>query len=284
MKTDSPAVRYTKLEVDCPPEFTDILIAELAEAGFDMFMETASGFEADGEESAVNTEWIEQVKSKYNHLQPLVFKLSSIEKENWNELWEKNVTPVVIEDQCIVRAEFHAPDKEYPYDIIITPKMSFGTGHHPTTYLMLKSQLSIDHAGKKVMDAGCGTAILSIMASKRGAAEVEAFDIDEWSIENGVENARLNHCSNIHIRCGTIADFTWPNPFDIILANINRNILLQEMSRYAQSLVPDGILQLSGFYVRDIPDLLREAEQHGLVYLLQDEREQWATLRLTQKK
>lgn len=280
MKTDSAAVRYTKLEVVCPPEFTDILIAELAEAGFDMFMETASGFEADGEESSVSTEWIEQVKSKYDHLQPLVFKISSVEKENWNELWEKNVTPIVVEDQCIVHAEFHTPDKEYPYDIIITPKMSFGTGHHPTTYLMLKSQLSIDHTGKRVMDAGCGTAILSIMASKRGATEIEAFDIDEWSIENGVENARLNHCTNIHIRRGTIADFTWANPFDIILANINRNILLREMKHYAASLVAKGILQLSGFYVKDIPDLVKEAEQHGLGYLEQDEREQWATLRL----
>lgn len=284
MKTDPAAVRYTKLEVDCPPEFTDILIAELAEAGFDMFMETASGFEADGEESSVSTEWIEQVKSKYDHLQPLVFKLTSVKKENWNELWEKNVTPVVVEDQCIVHAEFHAPDKHYPYDIIITPKMSFGTGHHPTTYLMLKSQLSIDHAGKRVMDAGCGTAILSIMASKRGATEIEAFDIDEWSIENGVENARLNHCTNIHIRRGTIADFTWVNPFDIILANINRNILLREMKHYAASLVAKGILQLSGFYVKDIPDLVKEAEQHGLGYLEQDEREQWATLRLKREK
>lgn len=284
MKTDPAAVRYTKLEVDCPPEFTDILIAELAEAGFDMFMETASGFEADGEESSVSTEWIEQVKSKYDHLQPLVFKLTSVKKENWNELWEKNVTPVVVEDQCIVHAEFHAPDKHYPYDIIITPKMSFGTGHHPTTYLMLKSQLSIDHAGKRVMDAGCGTAILSIMASKRGATEIEAFDIDEWSIENGVENARLNHCTNIHIRRGTIADFTWVDPFDIILANINRNILLREMKHYAASLVAKGILQLSGFYVKDIPDLVKEAEQHGLGYLQQDEREQWATLRLKREK
>jgi ribosomal protein L11 methyltransferase len=281
LKTDSAAVRYAKLEVECPPEFTDVLIAELAEAGFDMFMETASGFEADGEESSVNAEGIEQVKAKYNHLQPLVFRLSSIEKENWNELWEKNVTPVVIEDQCIVRAEFHVPDKYYPYEIIITPKMSFGTGHHPTTHLMLKSQLSINHVGKRVMDAGCGTAILSIMASKRGAAEIEAFDIDEWSIENGVENARLNHCTNIHIRRGTIADFSWPTPFDIILANINKNILLQEMRRYAQSLVSGGILQLSGFYVKDIPDLVKEAEQHGLGYLLQDEQEQWATLRLS---
>jgi ribosomal protein L11 methyltransferase len=280
LKTDGPPVSFTRLEVDCHPEYTEILIAELAEAGFAMFMETDSGFEADAEETEVDASLIETIREKYAHVQPLAFRISSVEKENWNEEWEKNVSPVFIDDQCLIRAEFHKVPGTFPYEIIITPKMSFGTGHHPTTYLMVKSQLSIDHVGKLVMDAGCGTAILSVMASKRGAKCVEAFDIDAWSIENGEENASLNHCSNIRIQQGTIADFSWHEPFDIILANINRNILLNEMEMYARCLVVGGTLQLSGFYLKDIPDLLNEASKHRLAYVAQDDREQWATLRL----
>lgn len=283
MKTDSPGVQYTRLEVTCPETHTDILIAELAEVGFAMFMETATGFEADAEEGAIELAAIDAIRTKYSRDIPLTIQITSVKKENWNELWEKNVAPVAIEDQCLIRAAFHKPDRAYPYEIIITPKMSFGTGHHPTTYLMVKSQLAIDHAGKRVMDAGCGTAILSIMACKRGAHEVEAFDIDEWSILNGQENAALNQCNKIRIRQGTIADFEWPIPFDIILANINRNILLKEMSLYAKHLAPGGILQLSGFYVKDIPELVAEAARFGLSAVSQDHREEWATIGLVRK-
>ncbi len=280
MKTDLRDISYTRLDVECPTEYADILIAELAEAGFGMFMETPAGFEADAEEGEVNHEVLNLIKGKYGHVEPLVFRLSSVKKENWNATWESNVTPVIVEDQVLIRAEFHPTDNRYPYEIVITPKMSFGTGHHPTTYLMVKSQLSIDHKDKRVMDAGCGTAILSVMASKRGARYVEAFDIDEWSLSNGQENATVNACANIRIRQGTIADFTWPEPFDIVLANINRNILLAEMAAYARQLAPSGVLQLSGFYVKDIPDLVAEAKRQGLEYESQDDRDQWATLRL----
>jgi len=124
---------------------------------------------------------------------PLVFFRDEVKKQNWNEEWEKNVEPIFVEDQCLVRAEFHRIEKKYLYEIIITPKMSFGTGHHQTTYLMLKNQMRIDHQNKMVMDAGCGTAILSIMASKLGAKKIEAFDIDEWSVINGKENAGNEH-------------------------------------------------------------------------------------------
>lgn len=279
MRTD-PLLNYTRLEVQCTPEYTEILIAELAEAGFAMFMETEDGFEADAEETDIDQTQLAAIREKYSHIKPLNFAISSLEKQNWNEEWEKNVAPVMIDNQVLIRAEFHKISKTFPYEIIITPKMSFGTGHHQTTYLMVKSQLTIDHTNKSIMDAGCGTAILSIMASKCGARWVEAFDIDAWSIENGQENALLNHCSNIRIRQGTIADFEWPEPFDIILANINRNILLKEMESYARHMAPGGILQLSGFYVTDIPDLVHEAKKYALMPIAQDEREQWATLRL----
>jgi len=279
LKTEQPGDYYIRLDVTCPPEFADILIAELAEAGFAMFLETEHGIEADAE-GTVDLAMVESIRLKYNALIPVSFLMTTTKKENWNELWEKNVSPVVVDGQCLIRASFHPKEPRYPYEIVITPKMSFGTGHHPTTYLMLKNQLSMNHQDKRVMDAGCGTAILSIMASKRGAREVEAFDIDEWSLTNGRENAALNHCDNINIRQGTIKEFTWPSPFDIILANINRNILLAEMSLYAQNLVPAGVLLLSGFYVRDIPQLVAEGERHGLTRVGHDEREEWAALRL----
>jgi ribosomal protein L11 methyltransferase len=255
-------------------------MAEIAEAGFDTFMETEEGFEAFAEAEKADHAWLEAIKEKYANVKPLEFSKETIEKQNWNKDWEKNVEPIIVEGQCLIRAAFHKIDKKFPYEIIITPKMSFGTGHHQTTYLMIQSQLGIDHQDKLVMDAGCGTGILSIMASKRGARKVEAFDIDEWSIENGLENAELNDCPNIRIRQGTIRDFIWPQPFDMILANINRNILLSEMKFYAGNLKAGGLLQLSGFYVSDIPELEREAADHGMVKIAEDEREQWATIRL----
>ena len=255
-------------------------MAEVAEAGFDTFLETDQGFEAYAEEMKTDATLLEQIKEKYKHVQPLIFFQDKVHKQNWNEEWEKNVPPVVVDDRCLIRAAFHKIERKYPYEIIITPKMSFGTGHHQTTYLMVKNQMDIEHQGKHVMDAGCGTAILSVMASKRGAKKIEAFDMDEWSIENGRENAETNRCFNINIRQGTIREFTWTEKFDIVLANINKNVLLDEMEVYAQTLKKGGALLLSGFYVKDIDDLLNEAGKHGLRQQEHDQREGWASLLL----
>jgi ribosomal protein L11 methyltransferase len=183
----------------------------------------------------------------------------------------------------MIRADFHKPEKNYKYEIIITPKMSFGTGHHQTTYLMVKNQMDMDHKNKMVMDAGCGTAILAVMASKLGAMKVEAFDIDEWSVINGQENIEVNKCNNINIRQGKISDLTFDDNFDIILANINKNILLVEMAQYAAYLNPGGHLLLSGFYEKDIPDLMEEAQRYSLQHVRSDERENWAALLLVKK-
>jgi ribosomal protein L11 methyltransferase len=255
-------------------------MAEIAEAGFDTFLETDKGFEAYTEEKKEDNKLLEEIKTKYQHVQPLIFFMDKVQKQNWNEEWEKNVEPVIVEDQCLIRAEFHQIERKYPYEIIITPKMSFGTGHHQTTYLMIKAQLQVDHHDAKVMDAGCGTAILSVMASKRGAKNIEAFDIDEWSIENGRENAEMNGCSNVSIRQGTISDFEWPDKFDIILANINKNVLLAEMNQYAKNLKPGGLLLLSGFYEKDLPDLIESAQPFGMQKKGADQRESWASLLL----
>lgn len=258
-------------------------MAEIAETGFDTFMETEKGFEAYAEQDNYDKQKLHEVKDKYGQFTPVVFYQDKIEKKNWNEEWEKNYEPIIVDDKCMIRAGFHQPEKKYPYEIIITPKMSFGTGHHQTTYLMVKNQMDMDHKNKTVMDAGCGTAILSVMASKLGAMKVEAFDIDEWSVINGKENAEVNGCSNIHIRQGKISDLTFDDTFDIILANINKNILLVEMAQYAAHLKPGGLLLLSGFYEKDIPDLMAEAMRYSFEKVRSDERESWAALLLCKK-
>ena len=280
METPSTKTYYTHLHVSCDPEFTDILIAELSQAGFDAFEEKATGFEAYCEEQNFNPEAIDEIKDRYQAITPLNFSFDKIEKQNWNEEWEKNLQPIIVDDRCLVRAEFHKIEKKYPYEIIITPKMSFGTGHHQTTHLMLQAQLDLDHQNKKVMDAGCGTAILSIMASKRGASYVEAFDIDEWSVINGRENIENNGCSNINIRQGKILELSLEKSFDIILANINKNVLMSEMAHYADHLTPNGNLLLSGFYTHDIDDLLKCAEPFSLVKEWTNEKDGWASVLL----
>jgi ribosomal protein L11 methyltransferase len=273
-------VYYTRLQVVCDPEYAEILMAEIAETGFDTFMETEKGFEAFTEDDKFDRGHLQEVESKYKHVNPLLILLDKVEKKNWNEEWEKNLEPIMVDDQILVRAAFHRIEKKYPYEIIITPKMSFGTGHHQTTYLMLRNQLRIEHKGKRVMDAGCGTAILSIMASKLGASEVDAFDIDEWSIENGNENTQVNGVGNVRIRLGKIAELNFFQPFEIILANINKNVLLAEMGLYAAQLVPGGHLLLSGFYTHDVADLKKAAASVGMQELHRDERETWAALLL----
>ncbi len=270
----------TRLQVVCNPEFSEILIAEIGEVGFNTFLETETGFEAFIEGDGFDQEQLNQLLEKYKEVQPLEFSLSQIPKKNWNDEWEKNVEPIVVDDRCLVRATFHVIEKKYPYEIIITPKMSFGTGHHQTTHLMISRQMKMDHHGKRVMDAGCGTAILSIMACKLGAAEVEAFDIDEWSVINGVENTELNNCSAIHIQQGKINEVGLTGEFDIILANINKNILLAEMNQYASYLKKGGQLLLSGFFTDDIYDLKIEAAKFNLKEIAHDERETWACLLL----
>lgn len=274
-------MHYTRLQVECGSDFTEILMAELAEIGFETFLEKENGFEAYVEGEGYDRILLDELKKKYGEQTRLTFHFDKIEKKNWNEEWEKNYEPIVVDDRCLIRADFHRIDKKYPYEIIITPKMSFGTGHHQTTYLMIKSQLDIDHRNKRVMDAGCGTAILSVMACKSGAREVEAFDIDEWSVINGKENISINGCTNVNIQQGTIAEVTLEGKFDMVLANINKNVLLDEIRSYARFLKTGGLLLISGFYTTDIPDLLKEAARHGLKELRRDERETWACLLLS---
>lgn len=272
---------YSRLKVICDPDFSEILMAEIGDAGFDSFLETENGFEAYVESENYDKEQLQLIKDKYIQQTPVVFYQDRIQKQNWNEEWEKSYHPIIVDDKCLIRADFHKIEKKYPFELIITPKMSFGTGHHQTTYLMVKNQMEMDHQNKRVMDAGCGTAILSVMASKLGAREVEAFDIDEWSVSNGKENIEVNKCNNIHHQQGKLSDLRFQEKFDIILANINKNVLLDEIKLYQDHLADKGLLLLSGFYVDDIPDLLHEAAKFNLKEVRRDSRESWAALLLS---
>jgi ribosomal protein L11 methyltransferase len=276
--------QYTTVQITCPPNLVDLLIAELAEQDYDGFLETESGIETYQTAAAFDEAELQEVLDRYRSLGKISYTTQTVAEQNWNAVWESNFEPIIVEEQCRVRASFHAAEPSYPYDIVINPKMSFGTGHHATTYLMLREQLSIDHHGKRVMDAGCGTGILSIMAQKRSAAYVLAFDTDSWAVENSQENFDLNGASAIQLFQGTVADVGLGESFDIILANINRNVLLDEMEQYVRHLAPGGQLLLSGFYEEDLP-LMREAvTARALTEVRADSREQWALLNLNKSE
>lgn len=276
-------MQYLEIKCSCEESFREILIAELAEIGFDSFLETETGFDAYLPEESFSEEAFEKIIKKYQSETPISFSKSKMPKVNWNEEWEKNYDPIIVEDQVYVRASFHPDRPEFPYQILINPKMSFGTGHHATTYLMILSQLEIEHRGKRVIDIGSGTGILAIMAHFLGAAEIEAFDIDEWCVENGNENFQLNGMDGIKMGFGTVRQVKPTGLYDIVLANINKNVLLDEMSVYAELLKPEGTLLLSGFYTEDIPDLLQETGKFGLQKIKESERNNWAVLVLKRK-
>ena len=276
--------QYTTVQVICPPDLVELLIAELAERDYDGFLETEQGFETYQTADAFDEAKLREVLGRYRSLAEISYTTQTVDEQNWNAVWESNFEPIIVEEQCRVRASFHAAEPSYPYDIVINPKMSFGTGHHATTYLMLREQLSIDHHGKRVMDAGCGTGILSIMAQKRGAAYVLAFDTDSWAVENSRENFDLNDASTIQLFQGTVTDVEPGELFDIILANINRNVLLDEMAQYVRHLASGGLLLLSGFYEDDLPLMREVAIAQALTEVRADSRERWALLNLNKSE
>ena len=269
---------YIELKVAVLPDFADIIVAELAEAGFDSFVETPDGVDAYAPADVFDESQVQEIVQKYAALTPVTYTFSALPRRNWNEEWEKNYQPIYIGNQCVVRASFHQLAETFPYEIVINPKMSFGTGHHETTALMLEMQLGVDHAGKRVLDAGCGTGILAIMACKRGAAHVDAYDIDAWAVENARENCQLNGCPDIGIQQGTIEEVGLQGPYGVILANINRNVLLREIPRYAGHLSPGGLLLLSGFYEQDVAELNKVAAESSLSQTAGHIKQNWAAL------
>jgi ribosomal protein L11 methyltransferase len=271
-------MEYLEFKVSCKPEFTEILIAELAEVGFDSFMETDNGLDAYIEEDSFDRTAFEEVIAQYQETAEISVEEGRMEKVNWNTEWEKNYDPIQVGNDVYVRASFHEPKPEVKHDILINPKMSFGTGHHATTYLMLTHLLNLDNKGKRVIDIGAGTGILAIMAHKLGAAEVEAFDIDDWCVENGNENFELNGMSHVKMGLGTVREVNPKGTFDIVLANINKNVLLDEMEVYETLVKDGGYLLLSGFYDHDIEDIEAKANSLGLTKTDQKVKDKWSAV------
>ena len=253
----------------------EILMAELAEVGFDSFEDTPTGIKAYIPKDSWNEHILQDIYLLSNPEFTISYQITEIEQVNWNEEWEKNFSPIVVEDLCTVRANFH-PVPNTRYDIVITPKMSFGTGHHETTYMMLQQLLSLSLEGTKVLDMGCGTGILAIMAALRGARDITAIDIDPWCVENATENVQQNDCSFITIKEGDVSLIAGEQ-YNLILANINRNILLSDIPAYTQALLPQGLLLVSGFYVEDLPAIKEKCQEEGLIYLSHIERNRWVS-------
>lgn len=272
-------MNYVELTVGVESDYTEILMAELGEIGFESFVETDEGLLAYIQEEDFDQSKVDGVVGKYIVLTPLTISSLSLERKNWNEEWEKSYAPIEVGDKVRVRATFHEPNPTFQYDLLIQPKMSFGTGHHETTWLVMNEQLSLPHQGLSIMDVGCGTGILAILAYKLGATGILGFDIDEWAVENTLENFAMNNLpAEATVFQGTIDGVDPALKFGGVLANINRNILLQEIPKYTSHLLPGGWLVTSGFYETDQADIERCAEENGLKKLRSNTRNQWATV------
>ena len=251
----------------------EILIAELGELDFESFVETEGGLLA----YILPEKWSDDSLDELFILKSPEFQISwtskGIEQQNWNAEWEKNFHPIEINGQCRVRAPFH-PEKKVPFEIIIEPKMSFGTGHHETTHMMLQLLLEEGLKDKKVLDMGCGTGVLAILTALRGATEIDAIDIDEWCVENTQENIQRNHCNGIRVVLGD-ASILGDKTYDVIIANINRNILMEDIPMYASCLNKHGSLLLSGFYLRDLGMISSKCGQHDLQFEKNLEKNNW---------
>ncbi|GAB2554102.1 50S ribosomal protein L11 methyltransferase [Spirosoma aerophilum] len=271
-------MNYIELQLRLSPDYTDILTAELAELGFESFVETDEGLNAYIIEPDYTEEAVRELVAKYADQTAIAYEVNSLEKRNWNAEWERDYEPIEVADQVRVRASFHESDARFRYEIVINPKMSFGTGHHETTAMMMEQQLGLDFSGTSVLDVGSGTGILAVLAAKMGATNVLAFDIEEWAVENARENAELNECPQVTVFQGTIADVDPANQYEIVLANINRNVLLAEIPTYTNLLKQNGHLVVSGFYEHDAADIEQKAVEAGLEPAKRLTTNQWTSL------
>ena len=253
----------------------ELLMQELGNVGFESFVETDENIEAYIPSVHFTPDLFNAENLKNNDFFSFDHTLEVIADQNWNEVWEQNYfEPLLIEGHCMIRAPFHDTYPAARYEIIINPRMAFGTGNHETTHLMIKAILDLDLNGKEVLDMGCGSGILAILSAMKGAAAITAIDIDEWSTNNTIENAELNHIGNILVRQGD-AGLLSDQQYDVILANIQRNILLQDMEAYRKVLKTGGLLIMSGFYVADLEAIEERANSLGMKLTSSAERSNW---------
>jgi ribosomal protein L11 methyltransferase len=273
-------MNYIELRFSIEPQnpFQDILIAELAEIGFESFDETEDGLLAYIQETSFDEKLFSTLSILNNNLVQIHYKTKQIPAQNWNAVWESNYDSVVIDNRCYIRAPFHPSNPEIEYELLIEPQMSFGTAHHETTANMISMLLNEDVKGKSVLDMGCGTGVLAILAQKKGASPVCAIDNDEWAYRNSIDNVAKNNAHPIQVLQGN-ATLLDGKKFDIIFANINKNILLTDMESYSKSLNTDGKLFMSGFYNNDLSDIKVKAKQLGLAYLNHIVKNEWIAVR-----
>ena len=266
----------------CNETITDILSALTAEIGFESFVECEGGMQAYIQQSLFDEEALKNIIADFPIPETdITYTITEPEDKDWNEEWEKNFfQPIVIDNRCVIHSTFH---KDYPkaeYDIVINPQMAFGTGHHETTSSILGELLDADLKGKSVLDMGCGTSILAILASMRGADPVTAIDIDDWCVNNSRDNIALNNINNITVELGDASLLEGRKPFDVIIANINRNILLNDMAAYTACMHKGSEIYMSGFYVQDIDAILSKGESLGLKFVHYREKNNWAAVKL----
>ncbi|MEA4936201.1 MAG: 50S ribosomal protein L11 methyltransferase [Paludibacter sp.] len=256
----------------------DLLASYLGEIGFESFEEIGNGILAYIDDQIFDKELLEQLVNNFPYSDDIQYNINEIKQVNWNEEWEKNFfEPIIIGNECLIHSSFHKNLPKVKYDIIIDPKMAFGTGHHETTSLMIAEILKMDLEGKSVLDMGCGTAVLAILAAMRGAEPVTAIDIDTWCVENSLENIEKNGVGEISVQLGD-ASLLKNQYYDIIIANINRNILLSDIKKYSACLSKGGALYMSGFYTEDIPLIEKEANNYHLILKSFKEKNNWAVV------
>jgi ribosomal protein L11 methyltransferase len=274
-------MEYTEVDIRLKSvnPFADIIVARLNEIDFESYAEDENGIKAYVQTLLLNENAVKEIISEVAELCELTFSISKVKQENWNKQWESNFEPVFINDKCVIRAHFHQPIPDVDFEIIITPKMSFGTGHHETTSLVMNEMFSLDFNNKSVLDMGCGTGVLAILASKLGANSLVGIDFDEWAVENAEENSVLNSIDNIDYIHGD-ADAIGDATFDIIVANINRNIILQDIEKYVGAMNEKSEIIFSGFLKEDIPLILEKSEQLGLDLVVSKNKNKWQMLHL----
>lgn len=268
----------------CNETVTDVLSALAGEIGFESFVECEEGVEAYIQQSLFDEDSLKEMVAVFPLPNTQInYVIKEAEDKDWNEEWEKNFfQPIVIGDRCVIHSTFHKDVPTATYDIVINPQMAFGTGHHETTSLIIGELLECsDLKDKSLLDMGCGTSILAILARMRGARPCTAIDIDEWCVRNSIENIALNQVDDIAVSQGDASTLSGKGPFDVVIANINRNILLNDMKQYVACMHPGSELYMSGFYVDDIPVIREEAEKNGLSFVHHKEKNRWAAVKFT---
>jgi ribosomal protein L11 methyltransferase len=269
----------------CTETVNDVVSALAGEIGFESFVECEGGVLAYIQQPLYDEEAVSRLVAEFPLPDTQVtFSAQEAEDKDWNEEWEKNFfQPIVIEDRCCIHSTFHHDTPKTEYEILINPQMAFGTGHHETTSSIIAELLEADLQGKSVLDMGCGTSILAILASMRGARRVTAIDIDDWCVNNSRDNIALNHCGNITVELGDASILAGREPFDVVIANINRNILLADTPAYAAVMHSGSQLFMSGFYVEDIPAIQQKAESLGFRFEHHREKNRWAAVKFVKE-